>query len=191
MTTRSKKQETNEVIKAVKDVSRKMDDFTDAVERFQALKDSAEELHNEIKNAETANEATLQRLSAQLQDNKLSKILEVARELKKVVIPVAEYEQLKIEAARESKMSQAETDAVIEKVRNEMNDKALNMLKVQGLENDCAISSLRAQVEVRQSEIESLQSVIANLRLELTSQKELTANIANVNRSNNNSSSSS
>lgn len=182
MAPRLVKQEKNEIVKAVKDVSRKMDDFIEAVQCLRDIQDHVAELNDEIAKLEERKEAAASSFDDYIAKHKLERITEAALGLDHVVLEKGEYDRLVSNHNKAEKGSESAIAKAVADVTAAMQKKLEHELQVQRLENECTITSLKAQAEVKEKECASLRNVIERMDTELQSQKKLTASIARAGR---------
>lgn len=179
---RRRKEEKNDLIKAVKDISRKMDDFNDSVSNLLSLKDTLLDLDDELAERQKNSKDELEEVERSFQTNKLKAVSQAARELSMELVSREELNTMK-EASNKSKQLEKET---IDRMRQEMetsfNDKLSVQLKLNELQFQRDSSKLEAQVEAQKSEIENLKNTLQRMSQELDSQKKLTAEVAGISR---------
>lgn len=171
----------NVVVTLVKDLTKRMSDFQETVEELKILKESIMEMNDEVVRQETENAFVLQRLKADLKENKIKAVNDAAKELNKTVISHEELIELQEHVAKSknelSKLKSSNDEVLKERVE----ELVQNRLKVQQLEHDCKTAELKASNENLRSQIDNLNEYIKRMSEELSSQKQLTANIAGVN----------
>src|SRR5690348_11470008 len=143
MSTRSRKlREQNEVVKLVKDLTKKMGDFETAVSELKILKESLLDMNEQVETKQNENKELLKQLELDLQANKTKMLKQAADDTDKVLISKDELQELQDEVeklkethAKTLSQSKAEFDTKLAKqVEQE--------LKIQKLQHDCATASL-------------------------------------------------
>jgi len=182
MTSRARKIEKNEVLKAVKDLTSKMSSFEQAVDNLKLLSESVEELDDKISAVEKENQLKIEKLNKDLVDNKIRTVNQAVAEMGKIVISVEELNELKNDNLKLKKEMNSNIEKYQKESQESFNTKLENLLKVQKLQHDCETAQLKAEVETNKKECENLRQSLTRMSDELNSQKQLTADIANVNR---------
>jgi HAMP domain-containing protein len=174
--------EKNIVTKLVKDLNKRMADFEASVDELKILKESINEMHDEITAQEAENANSLGRLRSELKDNKTKILYDAAAEVGKVIISKEELDELRKDVEKMKvvqRTSKSEVDTV---VSQKVEDMIQHRLKLQELEHKAETAALAAQVENYKKEIENLNKSFDRMAGELDSQKKLTANLAMANR---------
>lgn len=177
-----RKAEKNDLIKAVKDINKRMEDFQDSVQSLISLKDGLDELDESLAERERVNKYKLEALDKSFQDNKLKAVKQAAEDVGKVIISNEELEELKkslstIKTDAETKLADYKSSS--DKLFNE---KLTQQLEMQKLQNECITANLRAEVESHKKEVENLKESLNRMSEELKSQKQLTAEVAGMGR---------
>lgn len=179
---KSRKIEKNELIKIVKDISRRMDDFSDSVQQLKDLKDSLGEVDEELSERERINIIKLEQLNKELQENKIRAVSKAVEELGKVLINSEELTELKNNLIKLKTETTVEFEEYKNMIVSEYDHKLKQAVQVQQLEHDCQTATLKAQTAMFKSECDNLRSTIQRMSDELASQKQLTAEVAGMNR---------
>ena len=159
-----------------------MGDFENTVDELKILKDSISDMHDEVTAQEAENANSLDRLRAELKDNKTKVLNDTAASVGKVIISKDELDELRGEVDK-MKNSHKETRAGVDEVVNEKVESLIkHRLKLQELEHKAEISSLEASIKNYLKEIENLNKSFERMTSELNSQKKLTADLAMTNR---------
>lgn len=182
MSSKSRKVEKNELLKLLKNVNQKMDDFSDSVQLLKDLKDSLEEVDEELAERERTNKYKLEQLNKDFVDNKIRAVNQAANELNKVLISKEELQELKDGLQKMKNDSTLQIEEYKKQISQAFEAKLEQALNVQKLTQDCETANLRAEVQVHQNECANLKETLKRMSDELDSQKELTSSIANVNR---------
>lgn len=182
---RARKQEKNELIKISKEISRRMGDFEDSVQKLQDLKDSLDEMDDALAQQATINNSRLQEMNQKFEENKIKAVTQAAQELNKVLINKEELEEIQASLKKVRETGQEE----LEKFKAEQlaiyETRLANELKVQKLEHECETASIKADVETYKKEVENLNQTLERMAEELKSQKQLTADVAGLGRNKN------
>lgn len=174
--------EKNVIVKLVKDLNKKMGDFEASVEELKILKESITEMYDDIKSQEDENNRSLERLKADLKDNKTKILNDAAESVGKVIISKDYLEELRREVEKLSTDHKKHKASLEEVVNEKVEDLIQHRLKLQELEHKTEITSLEAAVENYKKEIENLNKSFERMTKELESQKKLSANLALANR---------
>jgi hypothetical protein len=177
-----RKVEKNEVIRVVKEISKKMDEFSDSVVKLQELKESIQELDEELAEKEKVNKIRLDYLHKEFQDNKLKAIQNAVYELGKVIISKEELDEMKKDLEKLRNTEQSQINSLKLEAEQSYNEKLNHALNVSKLQHDCETAQLKAEVEMHKKEVDNLRETVQRMLSELESQKKLTAEIANTNR---------
>lgn len=170
----------NVVVTLVKDLSKKMSDFEEAVSELKILKDSIMEMNDEVTRQESENAAILSRLSAELKENKTRILNQAAQESGKTLISREELVELKNENVKlknDLVAYKAQTEDLIKK---RVEDEVETQLKIQQLQFECETAQLTAANENFLKQVADLNEAIKRMSAELDSQKKLTADVARV-----------
>ena len=174
--------EKNIVTKLVKDLNKRMADFEASVDELKILKESINEMHDEITAQEAENSNSLSRLRAELKDNKTKILYDAAVEVGKVIISKEELDELRKDVEKMKVVQRTSKSEVDDVVAQKVEDMIQHRLKLQELEHKAETAALSAQVENYKKEIENLNKSFDRMAGELDSQKTLTANLAMANR---------
>jgi chromosome segregation ATPase len=177
-----RKVEKNEVIKLVKELSKRMEDFQDSVQKLSDLKEGIEELDEKVAEQERINKYKLDALNAEFKENKIKAVNNAALELDKVLVTKEELAELKNELTKLKADGGNSLASQTKKLEESFKEKLTQELNIQKLKHECEIASLKAEVETHKKECENIKANLSRMSEELNSQKELTANIANMNR---------
>lgn len=180
-TSRVKKlKETNQVIKLVKDLNKRMETFEDAVQELKILKDSLTEMSDQIAEQEANNVETMRRLREDLKENKLKALTDAVSGLGKVIISPEDLAEHKSEAQRWKDECARVKASVQKEIKEAVEDQMDRRLKIQELEFENKTAKLSASCENYKAEIGNLKDTITRMSAELDSQKKLTADVARV-----------
>ena len=187
---RARKAQQTELNKLLKEISRRMGDFEDSVQKLQDLKECAEELDENITQQATINKNRMEELNKQFDTNKIRAINEAAEELSKVVINQEEWDELRNELNRVKEAGKQEMATRIAEEKARYEDKLTQALEVMKLKHEAETARLKADVNSNQKGVENLNTALDRMTEELKSQKELTARVVaprmtNVNQSGN------
>jgi predicted hydrocarbon binding protein len=174
--------EKNVVAKLVKDLNKKMDSFETAVEELKILKESINEMHDEVTEQETQNAARLAQLKAELKDNRTRVLTEAANEAGKTLMSREDLAELKSEVQKWKDECERVREAAQEEVKTKVNDAVEHQIEVLTLQHECKTAELKSANTSYEKEIKNLKEAMDRMGAELESQKQLTANIANSNR---------
>jgi predicted RND superfamily exporter protein len=175
-----KLKETNQVIKLVKDLNKRMETFEDAVQELKILKDSIAEMNDQIAEQEASNVETMRKLREDLKENKLKALTETVAGIGKVIISPEDLAEHKGEAQRWKDECARVKASVQKEIKEAVDDQMARRLKIQELEFENKTAKLSASCESYKAEIVNLKDTIARMSQELDSQKKLTADVARV-----------
>jgi chromosome segregation ATPase len=177
-----RKVEKNEVIKVSKEILKRMEDFQDSVQKLSDLQGGIEELDEKLADQERINKYKLDGLNSEFKENKIKAVNNAAAELDKVLVTKEELAELKNDLAKLKAEGAVASANQSKKLEDSYKEKLGQELNIQKLKHECEIASLKAEVETHKKECENIKANLARMSEELNSQKELTANIANMNR---------
>jgi predicted nucleic acid-binding Zn-ribbon protein len=170
------------VAKLVKDLNKRMNDFEVAVDELKILKESLNDMHDEITAQEAENANTLARLKSELKENRTRVLNEAASSCGKVIMSADELEELRREVEKWKNECSNVRAAVQEEVEEKVEEATAHQLKILSLQHECKTAELSAANTNYEKEIENLKEAIARMTGELDSQKKLTADVARVGR---------
>lgn len=176
--------EKNQVVKLVKDLNKKMESFEETVQELKILKETIEELDDQVREQEAKNSREMSRLNQELKDNKFKVVNDVVQTLGKVIISNDELNELKNDSAYWKNQYNNLKQSSEEDVKQRVNEQLDKQLKILELQNQNKLSRLEADRDAFNKEIENYKSTITRMSEELDSQKRLTADIAQVGRRN-------
>ena len=142
-----------------------------------------EEVDEVIAERERVNKFKMEQLNKELSENKIKAVNEAVAELGKVIITQEELQELKGALEKVKTEGRNEVKEQVAKYKQNYEDKLKQQLEVQKLQNERDIAQLRAEVESGRREVENLNATLERMSQELASQKQLTAEVANLNRS--------
>lgn len=175
-----KLKETNQVVKLVKDLNKRMESFEDSVQELKILKDSITEMNDQIAEQEASNTETLRKLKEDLKENKLRALTEAVNGMGKMIISPEDLAEHKAEAQRWKDECARVKSSVQKEIKEAVDDQMSRRLKIQELEFENKTAKLTASCENYKAEIVNLKETIARMSQELDSQKKLTADVARV-----------
>jgi len=187
MSTRVKKmKETNQIVKLVKDLNKRMESFEDSVQELKLLKDSITTMNDQIDEQETTNVETLRKLKEELKESKLRVLNETVEAMGRVIVSVDDLGEYKQEVLRwKDECSKVKAAAQAE-IKEKLQEQLDRQFKIMELQNENKTSKLSATCESYKTEVTNLKEMIARMSQELDSQKKLTADVARGGRGNEN-----
>jgi len=174
--------EKNVVAKLVKDLNKKMDSFETAVEELKILKDSINEMHDEVTAQEQENSARLAQLKNELKENKTKILTQAAEDAGKTLMSKEDLGELKSEVQKWKDECVRVREAGQEEVKQKVADAVEHQIRVLTLQHECKTADLSAANKNYEKEIANLKEAMDRMGAELESQKKLTAEIAQSNR---------
>lgn len=177
-----RKAEKNDLIKAVKDINKRMEEFQDSVQQLQTLKDGIDELDESLAEREKINKYKLEALEKSFQDNKIKAIKQAAEDMGKVIISKDELDELKTSLATGKQDAEFKLSEFKSATEKKFQDTLHQQLEMQKLQNECLNAKLTADVESHKKEVENLKESLLRMSEELKSQKQLTADVAGMGR---------
>jgi len=174
--------EKNVVAKLVKDLNKKMDSFETAVDELKILKESINEMHDEVTAQEAENTCRLAQLKAELKDNRTRVLSEAAETAGKTLMSKEDLVEMKGEVQKWKEECERVRLACMEEVKEKVNQAVQHQIEVLTLQHECKTAELTAANTSYEKEIRNLKEAMDRMGNELESQKKLTANIANSNR---------
>lgn len=169
--------EKNELVKAVTEVTRRMIDFSDSVQKLVDIKDGLEDVDDALAQQTAINRAKMERLGKDLEDNKIRAVQAAARELNKTLITDEELAELKGDLVRLRDVGRAEAEREIATAKAEMAAQLKQALEIQKLQHAAESAKLRAEVDSHIQQTVQLNNALDRMAEELKSQKLLTASI--------------
>ena len=183
---RARKAEKSELNKLVKEISRRMEDFEDSVQKLKDLQDTLEEVDESLAQQASINKNKMEQLNKDFQDNKIRTVYQAATDLGKILITKEELDELREELEKVKENGKQEVADQKAKLQQDFDEKLNQALSVKQLKHECDTANLKAEVESHKKEVENLNSALERMSEELKSQKQLTAEVAGMNRKNNN-----
>jgi hypothetical protein len=175
-----KMKETNQVVKLVKDLVKRMESFEDSVQELKILKDSITDLNDQITEQEATSVETLRKLREDLKENKLRVLTDTVSSIGKIIISPEDLAEHKNEAQRWKDECARVKASVQKEIKEAVDDQMARRLKIQELEFENKTAKLSASCENYKAEIVNLKDTIVRMSQELDSQKKLTADVARV-----------
>jgi chromosome segregation ATPase len=177
------------IVKSLKDINKRMEDFENAVETLKAIKDTVADLDCELAEKKHEHSAKLNALEREFADNKLSLLNRLANDLNRQVLSNEECEERDEEIERLKAQKQSLSTKLLTDNKDQVASLVEQRLKLQQLQHSVEIAELKASTTTKDKEIQHLKESIERFTHELLSQKEMTSQIACArNGSNNNSS---
>lgn len=170
------------VSKLVQDLGKKMESFEAAVEDLKILKESLNDMHEEIASQEEKNKAMLGKLAAELKENKIKILNEAANDAGKVLMSKEDLEELESEAKKWKEECSRVREKAKEEVKQKVEAAVKHQIDVLTLKHECKTAELAAANNNYEKEITNLKEAMNRMGAELESQKKLTAEIAQSNR---------
>lgn len=174
---RARKAEKSELNKILKEITRRMSDFEESVQKFSELKECAEEIDESIAQQAAINKNRLDTLNKEFQDNKIRAINNAAEELGKTLITKEELNELRTELQKVKEMGRQEVEKNIIEIQKRFDEKLVQALNMKKLEHDAESAKLRAEVDSHIKEMTNLNNALDRMSEELKSQKQLTASV--------------
>ena len=164
-----------EVVNVIGDISKKMDDFVNAVALLKDLEEKPERIRDEVCQAEMEKHARIKDFDKNMKEHRLMTIQQVLQKQNKVAIDTEEVAELRAlqmrEAASERAAKKARFDEDVEK-------RVAIELDLKRLHYDKKIAEAEAKATSFETERAILKKTIEGLRDEIESQKQLTSQLA-------------
>jgi len=170
------------VARILKDLNNKMSSFEESVDELKILKESVLELNEQVSRQELDNTNALVKLKADLKDNKTKILAESASDVGKIIISKEELQELKDVAEKYKTQFNLYKQSYDKDVLEKVEENVAIKLKIQKIEFDCQTAQLLASNENYKKEVENLNVSLKRMSDELQSQKQLTADVARVQR---------
>jgi DNA repair exonuclease SbcCD ATPase subunit len=174
--------EKSELIKLVKDLSRKMDDFEATVDTLKGMKDSILDIDEQLNDKKQQYEEALATLEKDFHENKVKSIHQAAQDINKLLVSREEYDEL---SHAVDKLKQEKKKIIQDNLQqNELvlKEKLEQAMKIKQLQHDVEIAQIKAENEQHLKEIQNLKDSMKRMSEELESQKKLTADVAKMSR---------
>jgi len=179
---RARKVEKNELNKLVKEINRRMGDFEDSVQKLTDLKDTLDEVDENLAQQAAINKHKLDQLNKDFQENKIKAVNQAVSDLGKVLITEEELAELRAELEKVKESGKQEVADAISSSKALLAEKLEQSIQVKQLKHECETAQIRAEVETYKKEVENLNATLQRMSDELTSQKQLTADVAGMSR---------
>lgn len=174
--------EKNVVAKLVKDLNKRMETFESAVDELRILKESINDMHDEVAAQESENKHRLIQLKAELKDNRTKVLHDAAAEAGKILMSVEDVNELKSEVQKWKDECERIRLSNAEEVKEKVASAVQHQIEVMTLQHECKTAELTAAKTSLNQEINNLKEAMKRMGDELESQKKLTADIAQANR---------
>lgn len=179
---RTKKQAKSELNQIVKAIDNRMSDFEAAVQELRDLKDTLNEVDDEIIARAAANSKKIDELNQSYQDNKIRAVNQAVKEMDKVIISREELADIRAQLENIKNASSETIKMQVIDYKASLDEKMTQALEVQKLQHECETAQLKAQGEAHKKEVANLKETLERMSEELTSQKKLTSDLACANR---------
>lgn len=170
--------EKNAVVKAVGDLTKKMEGFEAAVEELKIMKEGLIDMNDQIVSQEIENNARLAKLREELKENKNKVLNEAADEAGKILMSKEELEELKDEAQKWRTKHEEAKKKMQAELKKKVEAEVQRQVNVLTLRHECKTAELSAANANYEKEIAHLKEAMDRMSNELESQKKLTGTIA-------------
>jgi hypothetical protein len=180
---RTRKVQKNELTKLLTVINRRMEDFEGSVAELKNLKDTLDEVDDQLADQTRVNTYKMEQLKKELEENRIRTINNAVSEMGKIIISNEELDALKEELEKVRQDGNTQVSASIFSAKEQFEEKLKQALNVQQLQHDCKTAQLSANVDFFKKEVENLNMALNRMSEELSSQKQLTAEVAGMSRS--------
>ena len=179
---RTRKAQKNELTKLLTLINRRMGDFEDSVIELKDLKDTLDEVDDQLADQARINAHKLEQLNKDLADNRIRTINNAVAEMGKIIMSQEELDELKAELDNVRQSGKETVAREIATAKAQFEDKLEQALNVKQLQHDCKTAQLSAEVDSFKKEVVNLNATLGRMSEELASQKQLTAEVAGMSR---------